>query len=116
MKNITAKIKGMATRSKRSKGEKNKDAVMKQAAGVVKQVTIYSTPTCVYCDKAKAFFKEHNIQYTEKNVAGEGEAEKAAQREMAEKTDGYRGVPVIDVGGKIILGFDKEALRNALGV
>ena len=110
MKNITAKIKGMATR--RTKDQENKDAVAKQDAGVVKQVTIYSTPSCVYCDKAKTFFKVNNIQYTEKNVA----VDTKAREEMAEKTDGYKGVPVIDVEGEIILGFNKEALRNALGV
>lgn len=77
----------------------------------MKNVTIYSTPQCVHCNHAKEFFKENNIEYMEKNVAQDEDA----KNEMIEKT-GQLGVPVIDVEGEIIIGFDKESLVKALGV
>jgi len=73
------------------------------------KVTIYTTPTCVFCKMAKAFFKNHNIPYQEKNVA----AEEGARNEMIQKSE-QLGVPVIDVDGKIIVGFDEAALTSAL--
>ena len=75
------------------------------------QLTIYTTPTCVYCKMAKAFFGEHAIAYTEKDVASDD----AAREEMIKKS-GQLGVPVIDVDGKLIIGFDQAQLRQLLGV
>ena len=60
---------------------------------------------------AKAFFKEHNVSYEEKDVAQDLEARK----EMVEKS-GQLGVPVIDIGGKIVVGFDQAQLSKLLGV
>ncbi len=77
----------------------------------MKNVTIYSTPTCHFCQMAKEFFKTHNIQYTEHNVATDLEKRK----EMIEKTH-QMGVPVIDIDGKIIIGFEERTLAQALGV
>ena len=74
-------------------------------------VTIYTTPTCVYCKMAKAFFVEHNIAYSEKNVA----TDDAAREDMIKKS-GQLGVPVIDVNGTIIVGFDQRALQKSLGM
>lgn len=74
-------------------------------------IIIYTTPTCVYCRKTKQFFKEHDISYTEKDVS----ADSAAVDEMVKKS-GQMGVPVIDVDGSIIVGFDEEALRQALHI
>ena len=75
------------------------------------KVKIYSTVTCPWCMKTKEFFKAHNVKYDEVNV---GEDEKA-RNEMFEKS-GQFGVPVIDVNGTIIVGYDKEALKKALGI
>ncbi len=75
------------------------------------KVTIYTTPTCVYCKMTKEFFKENNIEYEEKNAA----ADAAAREEMIAKS-GQMGVPVIDVGGKFVVGFDEPKLREALGM
>lgn len=72
-------------------------------------VTIYSTPTCVYCRLAKNYFQQQGIQYNEVDVASD---QKAAE-EMIEKS-GQLGVPVLDIGGKIIVGFDQPAIREAL--
>jgi glutaredoxin-like YruB-family protein len=75
------------------------------------KVTIYTTPTCVYCKMAKAFFKEKNIEYEEKNVA----SDLKVRDEMIGKS-GQMGVPVIDVDGKIVIGFDREKLGELLEV
>jgi len=77
----------------------------------MKKVTIYSTPTCHYCNMAKDFFKTNKIAYTEFNVATDLEKRK----EMVEKS-GQMGVPVIDVGGQIMVGFDQATLSKALGI
>ncbi len=73
------------------------------------KVKIYSTPTCVWCNRAKEFFKENNIEFREINVA----ADENAAQEMFDKS-GQMGVPVIDVDGEIIVGFDKPRLKKAL--
>lgn len=74
-------------------------------------VTIYTTATCPYCKMAKEYMQEKGVEYTEVDVSTDQEA--AAK--MVEKS-GQMGVPVIDVDGKIIVGFDKEELKNALGL
>ncbi|MEK6837980.1 MAG: Uxx-star family glutaredoxin-like (seleno)protein [Nanoarchaeota archaeon] len=73
------------------------------------KVTVYSTPTCPWCQKTKEFLKENNVAYHEINVAAD---HKAAQ-EMIEKS-GQMGVPVIAVDSQVIVGFDKNALKKAL--
>ena len=74
-------------------------------------VKIYSTPSCVYCKMAKEFFKKYSISYEEFNVA---EDEKARE-EMVQKSQ-QLGVPVIDINGKILVGFSEPELKKALGV
>ena len=76
-----------------------------------KQVTIYSTPTCHFCHAAKEFFGEHNIEFTDVNVA----SDLTKRQEMIQKS-GQMGVPVIDVGGELVVGFDEDRLRDLLGV
>lgn len=75
------------------------------------KVTIYTTPTCVYCKMTKAFFKENNVQYEEKDVS----TDRAAADEMIQKSN-QMGVPVIDIDGKILTGFDKEGLSQLLNI
>jgi len=76
-----------------------------------KQVVIYSTPTCHFCQQAKAFFKENNVEYTEYDVASD--QEKA--QEMVQKS-GQMGVPVIFIGDNMIIGFDEGKVRELLGL
>ena len=78
---------------------------------IMKNITIYSTPTCHYCNLAKDFLKEHGIKYTEYDVAADIEK----RREMVDKS-GQMGVPVIDVDGQIMVGFSEQALASAVGV
>ncbi|KKU83280.1 MAG: Glutaredoxin-like protein, YruB-family [Parcubacteria group bacterium GW2011_GWA2_47_8b] len=78
---------------------------------MMNSVKIYSTPTCVYCKMAKDFFQKHNVKYEEFNVA---EDEKA-RAEMVQKSQ-QLGVPVIDIDGKIIVGFSESELKKALDI
>lgn len=75
------------------------------------QVKIYTTPVCVYCKMAKAFFQENKVEYEEVNVATDAKA----REEMIAKSHQI-GVPVIEVDGKIIIGFDRPRLSQALGI
>ncbi|MDO8470251.1 MAG: glutaredoxin domain-containing protein [bacterium] len=72
-------------------------------------VTIYTTPSCVYCKMAKEYFTEHQVAYTEKNVL----IDLSAREEMVKKS-GQLGVPVIDIDGQLIVGFDKPAIEKLL--
>ncbi len=72
-----------------------------------KQVTIYSTPTCHFCQMTKEFLKERNVPYTEHNVASDLEK----RQEMIQKS-GQMGVPVILIDDEIIVGFDKQKLES----
>lgn len=74
-------------------------------------VTIYSTPTCHFCHAAKDFFTENHVQFADHNVATDLEKRK----EMVEKS-GQMGVPVIDIGGEIVIGFDEPRLRQLLSL
>lgn len=76
-----------------------------------KKIVIYSTPTCPYCKKAKAYLQEKGIEYADIDVS----RNETAQKEMMEKS-GTISVPVIDIGGKIIAGFDKDKIDEALSV
>ncbi len=75
------------------------------------KITIYTTPSCVYCKMAKAFFKEHNFPYEEKDVS----TDIKAQEEMIAKSN-QLGVPVIDIDGEFVVGFDKEKISKLLNV
>ncbi|HNW71662.1 MAG TPA: glutaredoxin domain-containing protein [Candidatus Paceibacterota bacterium] len=77
----------------------------------MKKITIYSTPTCHICHTAKDFFKAHNIEYTEYNVATDLEKRK----EMVEKS-GQMGVPVIFIDQELMVGFDKKVAAKMLGL
>lgn len=74
-----------------------------------KSITIYSTPTCHFCQLAKEYFKEHNLPYTEYNVAENQEKRK----EMVELT-GQLGVPVIQIGDQIAVGFQQAVIEKML--
>ncbi|MDP1707122.1 MAG: glutaredoxin family protein [bacterium] len=76
-----------------------------------KNITIYSTPTCHFCQMTKDFLKEKGIAYTDFNVASDLEK----RQEMIQKS-GQMGVPVIFVGDEMIIGFDKERLVSTLGI
>lgn len=73
------------------------------------KVKIYTTPTCPWCKKTKAFLKANNIDYKEIDVSNDD----AASKEMIKKS-GQMSVPVVDIDGTILVGFDEEKLKKAL--
>ena len=76
-----------------------------------KSVKVYSTPTCPWCIRTKQFLKDNNIVFEDIDV---GEDEKAAE-EMVAKS-GQMSVPVLDIEGVIIVGYDVSKIRNTLGI
>ena len=75
------------------------------------RVKVYTTVTCPWCVKTKEFLKANNVKYDEVNVG----IDEKSRNEMFEKS-GQFGVPVTDVNGTIIVGYDKEALKKALNL
>ncbi|HIH12216.1 TPA: glutaredoxin family protein [Candidatus Woesearchaeota archaeon] len=73
-------------------------------------VKIYTTPTCPWCVKTKEFLKGKKIKFSEYNVVDDAKA-----RDEMLKKSGQMGVPVLDIDGKIIVGFDPAGIEKALG-
>jgi len=73
------------------------------------KVTVYSTLTCPYCVMLKNYLKENKVKFEDVNVATDHDR----AEEMVEKS-GQMGVPVIEIDGKIIVGFNKEAIKKSL--
>ena len=84
---------------------------MDQTATENKNVIIYSTPTCHFCEAAKTFFKENSIEFTEHDVAADAEK----RQEMVDVT-GQMGVPVIRIGDDVVVGFDEAKVKELLGL
>ena len=78
---------------------------------MAKNITVYSTPTCPFCIRAKQYLKENNIQFTDYDVGSDS----AKAQEMMKKS-GQMGVPVIEIDGNIVVGFDKEKIKESLGL
>lgn len=72
-------------------------------------VTIYTTPTCPWCKKAKEFLKKKKVAFKDLDVSSNEEA-----RDVMIKKSKQMGVPVLDINGKIIVGFDQEEIEKAL--
>ena len=75
------------------------------------KVIVYSTPTCPFCIRAKQFLKDSNIQFEDIDVS---ENHEKAQ-EMIKKS-GQMGVPVIEIDSEIVVGFDKDKIKEVLGI
>jgi glutaredoxin-like YruB-family protein len=73
--------------------------------------TIYTTSTCSWCAKTKEYLKANGVEYNEINVSEDREAAKV----MIEKS-GQRGVPVLDINGSIVVGFDKDKIDELLNL
>jgi len=72
-------------------------------------VKVYSTPSCPYCDMLKDFLKKNNVKFEDIDVSRDIKA----TQEMVEKS-GQMGVPVTEINGKMIVGFNVTALKEAL--
>lgn len=76
-----------------------------------RKITLYTSPTCLYCKETKQFFADNKIGYEEKDVTKDAEA----KREMVEKS-GQPGTPVIDVDGQVIVGYNLRRLNDLLDI
>jgi glutaredoxin-like YruB-family protein len=74
-------------------------------------VKVYSTPACPYCKRAKEFLREKGIAFEDVDVS----TDSRSADEMVKKSR-QMGVPVIDIDGKIIVGFERDAISDALGI
>ena len=75
------------------------------------KIRIFSTPSCPYCVTLKEYLKEKEFEYEDINVA----EDKEATKEMIEKS-GQMGVPVSEIKGEIIIGFDKVKINKILEI
>ncbi|HHX10632.1 MAG TPA: glutaredoxin family protein [Firmicutes bacterium] len=75
------------------------------------KVVVYSTPTCPWCVRAKDYLKNAGIEFEEKDVS----VDVQAAREMV-KISGRMGVPVLDIDGNVVVGFDKNKIDELLGL
>ena len=76
-----------------------------------KMVKVYSTPTCPFCKRVKAYLDEKKVEYENIDVS----ANRDAAQEMI-NVSGQMGVPVLDIEGRIIKGFDRDAITAELGL
>ncbi len=75
------------------------------------QVKVYSNPTCPYCKMAKQFLADNNILFQDMDVS----SSQSLAQEMISKS-GQMGVPVLDIDGQIVVGFDKGKIKQLLGI
>lgn len=76
-----------------------------------KNVIIYSTPTCVYCRMVKEFLTEHKVPFTDYDLSQDIE-----KRDEVVKKMGQMAVPIIDIDGEIVIGFDKAKISRLLEI
>jgi len=89
----------------------NRQAFLWKEQSKMAKTIVYSTKICPWCRVAKDFLAENNVEFEEKDVGEDA----AARDEMVKKT-GSMSVPVLDIDGTIIVGFDKEAIKKALNI
>lgn len=75
------------------------------------RVIVFSTPSCTYCNSVKRYFRDKGIKYKDVDVSRDN----AAARDMVRRS-GQMGVPVIDIGGKVVVGFDRPKIDRLLGI
>jgi glutaredoxin-like YruB-family protein len=75
------------------------------------RVILFTTPTCSYCRKAKQYLRQRQVPFKDVDVSRDS----AAARDMVRRSR-QQGVPVIDIGGKIVVGFDRPKIDKLLGL
>lgn len=86
-------------------------AKAKAEGKVVKRVTVYSTPTCSWCNTLKTWLRKNNIPYTDVDVS----RDQHAAEELTRRT-GQQGVPQTDINGQIVVGFNQQKLKELLEI
>lgn len=84
---------------------------MSETSKTQPRVIIFSTPTCGFCNAAKNYMRSKGIQFRDVDVT----RDQSAARDMVRRS-GQMGVPVIDIGGKIVVGFDRPQIDRLLGI
>ena len=77
----------------------------------MKNVKVYSTPSCPFCKRVKQYLSDNGVEFQDIDVT----ADQKMVKEMVEKS-GQMGVPVVDVEGDIVVGFDRDKIASALGI
>ncbi|HEY66008.1 MAG TPA: NrdH-redoxin [Caldilineae bacterium] len=75
------------------------------------RVIIFTTPTCTYCNALKRYLRQHKIKFKDVDIS----RDPRAARDVVRRT-GQMGVPVVDIGGKIVIGFDRPKIDRLLGL
>ena len=86
-------------------------ASIKAEGKPMKSVTVYSTPTCTWCNTLKTYLRKNRIPYEDVDVSRDPNA----AEELVRRT-GQQGVPQTDIGGTIVVGFDKKRINELLGI
>jgi glutaredoxin-like YruB-family protein len=112
-KNLTSVIKGCQESSYYKALTENAvfQAKAKAEGKVLKQVTVYSTPTCSWCNTLKIWLRKNSILYTDIDVSRD---EKAAQDLV--RRSGQQGVPQTEINGQMVVGFNQQRLKELLEI
>lgn len=86
-------------------------AQAKKAGKVIKDVTVYSTPTCSWCNTLKAYLRKQKIPFTDIDVS----RNESAAKEMVARS-GQQGVPQTSIGGEMVIGFDQQKIDRLLEI
>jgi len=78
---------------------------------MAEKVTLYTADWCPWCHKAEEFLRKHRVKFLVKDIENKPEY----AREMVKKSR-QTGIPVIEIGGEIVVGYDEPALRKALNI
>lgn len=81
------------------------------ASGRPHRVIVFSTPTCPWCNRAKSYLRSRGVPYRDVDVS----RDPAAARDLVRRT-GQMGVPVVEIDGRPIVGFDQARIDAALGI
>jgi glutaredoxin-like YruB-family protein len=86
-------------------------ARMEKEGKTVKRVTVYSTPTCTWCNTLKSYLNKNKIRYTDVDISRDPNA----ARDLQSRT-GQTGVPQTDINGQWVVGFDQKKLNELLEI
>lgn len=75
------------------------------------RIIVFSTPSCTYCNAVKGYFRQKGIRFKDVDISRDS----AAAKDMMRRS-GQMGVPVVDIGGKIVVGFDRPKIDKYLGI
>jgi glutaredoxin-like YruB-family protein len=86
-------------------------ASVEDESAPARRVTVYSTPTCSWCNTLKSWLKQNGIAYTDIDVS----RDQRAAEDLVKRT-GQQGVPQTDINGEVVVGFNQPRLKQLLGI